>query len=89
VRDIRAALAMLDQRMVRSVLLEGGPTVQRSAWVAGVVDRVQVYVTPHVLGPAGVAWEMPASLSLAALDRMRVEPLGPDVLVEGDVYRTH
>jgi len=88
-RDLRAALAFLHGRMVRSVLVEGGPTVHRAAWDAGVVDRVQVYVTPHVAGPAGLAWNMPASLSLAGLDDMRVEPLGPDVLVEGDVHRTH
>jgi diaminohydroxyphosphoribosylaminopyrimidine deaminase/5-amino-6-(5-phosphoribosylamino)uracil reductase len=88
-RDLRAALSWLGARAVRSVLLEGGPTVQRAAWDAGVVDRVQVYVTPSVLGAGAVPWDMPPSLSIAGLDRLRVEPLGPDVLVEGDVYRTH
>lgn len=87
--DVRAALALLHSRQLRSVLIEGGPAVQRSAWAAGVVDRVQVYVTPHVVGAEGLPWDMPPGLSLASLDRIRVEPLGPDVLVEGDVHRTH
>jgi diaminohydroxyphosphoribosylaminopyrimidine deaminase/5-amino-6-(5-phosphoribosylamino)uracil reductase len=85
--DMAAALRQLGSREIRSLVLEGGPTVQRAACAGGLVDHVQAFVTPRVLGSEGVAWDMPLACSLAALDDVRVTPLGPDVLVEGDVHR--
>jgi riboflavin biosynthesis pyrimidine reductase len=72
---------------VRSLLIEGGPTLHRAAWAARVVDQVRVYVTPHRLGPGGLPWGMPATFSLSG-PGVRVTPLGPDVLLERDVYWT-
>lgn len=72
---------------IQSMLLEGGPTLQAAAWAEGLVDFVQVYVTPHVLAgrgdrlPAGVADVLPALLDA------RVEVYGPDSLIEGYVHR--
>lgn len=81
-------LAELGRREIRSLLVEGGPTLHRAFGDAGLVDRVQVFVTPHRLGPGGIRWDVPA-ISLAGLVNRHVEILGPDVLVEGDVHRTH
>jgi diaminohydroxyphosphoribosylaminopyrimidine deaminase/5-amino-6-(5-phosphoribosylamino)uracil reductase len=50
----RDVLADLDARGVRSVLLEGGPTVAGSFWSEGLVDKVVGYVAPVVLGSG--AW---------------------------------
>ncbi len=85
-RDVGHACERLAAREITSVLLEGGATLHRAAWAADVVDRVQVYRTPNTLGPAGVTWLDLESLFETLQDR-RTEPCGPDVLVEGDVYR--
>jgi diaminohydroxyphosphoribosylaminopyrimidine deaminase/5-amino-6-(5-phosphoribosylamino)uracil reductase len=82
--DLAAVLRTLGRREIRTLLLEGGPTVHRAAWEAGLVDAVQVLVTPHTLGPGGVRWEMPERFSLATLRDARVTPLGADVLLEGE-----
>jgi diaminohydroxyphosphoribosylaminopyrimidine deaminase/5-amino-6-(5-phosphoribosylamino)uracil reductase len=86
-RDIAAALAVLHAREIRAAVVEGGPTVHRAALEAGVVDRVQVFVTPAWLGRRGVPWDVPGWFSLAGLEQTRVVPCGPDVLLEGDVHR--
>jgi len=85
-RDIAAALAVLHAREIRAVVVEGGPTVHRAALEAGVVDRVQIFVTPAWLGRRGVPWDVPGWFSLAGLHRTRVVPCGADVLLEGDVH---
>jgi riboflavin biosynthesis pyrimidine reductase len=40
----------LAHRDVLSVLVEGGPTLHRAFWDAGIVDRVQVIEAPLELG---------------------------------------
>lgn len=74
---------------VTSLLLEGGAALHAAAWSAGVVDRVRCYVTPTVLGAAGLRWAMPPTFGFMSLGPARAEPLGDDVLVEADVHRTH
>ncbi len=69
-----------------SLLLEGGATLHTAAWDAGVVDAVRLYVTPHVLGAGGVPFLPDRTFWSAALHGRRVEPLGPDVLIEGYVH---
>jgi diaminohydroxyphosphoribosylaminopyrimidine deaminase/5-amino-6-(5-phosphoribosylamino)uracil reductase len=86
--DLAEVFRELGRREVRSLLLEGGPTLHAAAWRARLVDRVLVLVAPRILGPAGIPWSMPAGMDLAGLLR-RVEPIGPDVLLEGDVHWTH
>ena len=83
------AMACLGALEISSLLLEGGPTVHRAAWSGGVVDRVQIFIAPAALGAGGVAWLSDGSLSVADLENVRVRSYGPDVLIEGDVYRTH
>jgi diaminohydroxyphosphoribosylaminopyrimidine deaminase/5-amino-6-(5-phosphoribosylamino)uracil reductase len=72
---------------VQSVLLEGGAGVHAAAWDEGVVDFVQVYVAPVVLGRHGVPLLEGRPLSTAALFERTVSPLGPDVVIEGYVHR--
>jgi diaminohydroxyphosphoribosylaminopyrimidine deaminase/5-amino-6-(5-phosphoribosylamino)uracil reductase len=86
--DLAEVFRELGRREVRSLLLEGGPTLHAAAWRAELADRVLVLVAPRILGPAGIPWSMPAGMDLAGLLR-RVEPVGPDVLLEGDVHWTH
>jgi diaminohydroxyphosphoribosylaminopyrimidine deaminase/5-amino-6-(5-phosphoribosylamino)uracil reductase len=86
-----AALRALHDAGVTSVVLEGGGTLHRAALDAGVVDAVQVYITPRALGPAGVAWIGEGRLAWELLRDRRAAWLGDDLLVEGvvqtDVHR--
>ncbi len=81
------ALGRLARRAVTSLLVEGGAGLYRAAWDAGVVDYVQVYVAPRLIGESGVPLLPGGSFSLAALVDGRTTVCGPDVLVEGYVHR--
>mgnify|MGYP003346742912 CR=1 FL=1 len=74
---------------IHSVILEGGAEMHASAWDEGVVDYVQVYVAPGVVGPAGIPFLDGRAFSTASLVESRVTPLGPDVVIEGYVHRPH
>lgn len=49
-RDLHAVLADLWQREVRSVFVEGGPTLASAFIAAGLVDEVLIYQAPVLLG---------------------------------------
>lgn len=82
--DPREVLALLHEREVRHLLVEGGPTLAAAFLRAGVVDEVRAYVAPVLLG-AGLP--AVAGLGIESIDgALRLEPqevrrLGPDVLV--------
>ena len=86
---IAAALSVLPNFNVQSLVLEGGARVQRAAWDEGVVDYVQLYVAPMWLGDGGVPLLEGCAFSPTSLIENRVEQLGPDVLIEGYVHRPH
>lgn len=48
--DLGAALTQLGREEVRTVLLEGGPTLLTAALVGGLVDELHAYVAPRLLG---------------------------------------
>ena len=85
---IASALDRLGVRGVGSLLLEGGAALHAGAWDEGLVDFVRLYVTPHVLGSAGVPLLLDRGFRSAELGGRRVEQLGPDVLIEGYVHRS-
>ncbi|HVQ15670.1 MAG TPA: dihydrofolate reductase family protein, partial [Vicinamibacterales bacterium] len=86
---IGAALSVLPNFDVQSLILEGGALVQGAAWDEGVVDYVQLYVAPMWLGSDGVPLLNGCAFSPASLIESKVEQLGPDVLIEGYVHRPH
>jgi diaminohydroxyphosphoribosylaminopyrimidine deaminase/5-amino-6-(5-phosphoribosylamino)uracil reductase len=81
-----AALQVLGEGGIGSLLLEGGAALHAAAWEEGLVDFVRLYVTPHVLGPDGVPFLGGHPFASADLVDRRVEPLGADVLIEGYVH---
>jgi diaminohydroxyphosphoribosylaminopyrimidine deaminase/5-amino-6-(5-phosphoribosylamino)uracil reductase len=87
--SIRASLADLASRGVSSLIVEGGTSLHQEFWDAGIVDRVQMYVTNHVLGERGVPWLRSAVLSSDRIVRRTARPLGEDVLLEGYVHGAH
>jgi diaminohydroxyphosphoribosylaminopyrimidine deaminase / 5-amino-6-(5-phosphoribosylamino)uracil reductase len=85
---LAASLQRLAARGVRSLMVEGGPTLHQAFWDRGVVDSVQMYITPHVLGESGVPWRLhPSLLNGSALHERSVRLFGDDVLIEGYVHR--
>jgi diaminohydroxyphosphoribosylaminopyrimidine deaminase/5-amino-6-(5-phosphoribosylamino)uracil reductase len=88
-RFLEAAMTDLGERGIGSMIVEGGPALHRALWDAGVVDRVQLYVAPRVVGPGGIPWiDLPAA-SVARLDHVTTSLLGSDFIIEGDVHRDH
>ena len=87
--DVAAALADLGRRLVRSLLLEGGPTLAWSFFARRAVDRVAFFLAPKLLGgpapgPLGGPG-VPALPGAFALDDVRSERVGEDLLVQGRV----
>ncbi|MEV0494602.1 bifunctional diaminohydroxyphosphoribosylaminopyrimidine deaminase/5-amino-6-(5-phosphoribosylamino)uracil reductase RibD [Streptomyces atratus] len=82
--DIPALLAALHGRGVRSVLLEGGPTLAGAFVAAGTVDKVVGYLAPVLLG-AGPAALADAGISTIAqalrLDVTETVRIGPDLRI--------
>jgi diaminohydroxyphosphoribosylaminopyrimidine deaminase/5-amino-6-(5-phosphoribosylamino)uracil reductase len=74
---------------IQSVILEGGASVYRAAWAEDVVDYMQLYLAPIVLGSAGVPLLDDQTFPIGALVEQQVRPLGPDTLIEGYVHRPH
>ena len=81
---IGSALRRLGSLDVTSLVLEGGVTIHRATWEAGLVDRVQQFVAPVELGPDGVSW---LELAWTELGDRFVRRYGPDTLTEGYVQR--
>jgi diaminohydroxyphosphoribosylaminopyrimidine deaminase/5-amino-6-(5-phosphoribosylamino)uracil reductase len=84
---LRTALTRLALREMTSLLVEGGPTLHEAFWRAGLVDRVELFLSPRVVGPHGVEWMHLPDGSLANLAELAARPVGEDVLLEGYVHR--
>ena len=84
----RCAARRAGQREIRSVLVEGGPTIHGSFFDARLVNEVWAFLAPIVIGgrdaPSAVAGTGITALKDALrLDSVHVEPWGTDVLVRG------
>ncbi|GGV60184.1 riboflavin biosynthesis protein RibD [Streptomyces longisporoflavus] len=82
--DIHALLGELHARGVRSVLLEGGPTLAGAFVAAGAVDRVVGYLAPVLLGagPAALSGGGITTITEALrLDVSETVRIGPDLRV--------
>ena len=80
--DPRAVLAVLAEREIRHVLLEGGPTLATAFLRAGLVDRVVAYMAPALLGAGAAAL---ADFGAATItDALRLSHPRVEVLGAGD-----
>lgn len=82
--DLPALLAALHAREVRSVLLEGGPTLAGAFVAARAVDRVTAYLAPVLLGDGPQALTGAGITTLAQALRLTVTEtaaLGPDLRI--------
>jgi diaminohydroxyphosphoribosylaminopyrimidine deaminase/5-amino-6-(5-phosphoribosylamino)uracil reductase len=88
--DLRAMLKVLGERQILSVILEAGSALNGAALAADVVDRVFLFYAPKFAGENRVPFAAAPKLTHAPLQRVKIQPFGPDFAVEGilhDVYR--
>jgi diaminohydroxyphosphoribosylaminopyrimidine deaminase/5-amino-6-(5-phosphoribosylamino)uracil reductase len=89
--ELLAALELLAEHELMSVLLEGGPTLAGAFWRAGLVDRLTVFLAPRLLGdPRGLPMLAGAGgpermAEATGLTAVRVARLGEDVMISGRV----
>jgi diaminohydroxyphosphoribosylaminopyrimidine deaminase/5-amino-6-(5-phosphoribosylamino)uracil reductase len=77
-------LRALAEDGVQSLLLEGGPRLATSFLEAGLIDRLLVFVTPHLVGAGPhLLGELEES---QVLSRVELERIGEDVLISGYVH---
>jgi riboflavin biosynthesis pyrimidine reductase len=82
------ALELLASEGITSLVVEGGTALHSAFWTAGLVDSVDVYVTPRALGSTGVAWVPFPVLSSGLVTEVSTVPVGDDVRMRGYVHRT-
>lgn len=82
--DLRELMALLGERKIDSILLEGGGTLNQSALDAGIVQEVRVYIAPKIVGGSGaynpvkgMGVEHPDKAYQLALNQM--EQVGEDI----------
>ena len=85
---LASALHVLKSYEVASLVLEGGAALHQAALDADVVDAVNLYIAPPLLGPRGVDWIGGGRLSWDTVQKRRAVWLDDVVLVEGYVHRT-
>lgn len=86
--DLRALMSTLGAMGIDSILLEGGATLNFSALEEGIVDKIQVYIAPKIIGGknAKTAVEGAGIADLKEvfqLKRMTAGMVGEDLVVEG------
>lgn len=82
--DLAAVLERLYAAEIRSVYVEGGPTLASALVAAGLVDEYLVYLAPALLGGPQLALGNLGVASIGGAHRLRlhtVEMLGEDLLV--------
>lgn len=82
--DLMKDLVGLRARGVRSVFVEGGPTVASALIAAELVDEVLVYIAPALLGGPRLALGnlgIPSMEEIKRLDVISTEQLGSDLLI--------
>lgn len=90
--DLAWLMSILGQRGITSVLVEGGSSLNASAFQAGIVDKVVFFVAPKIIGGrnsiAPVGGETFRSLSHPyMIENMHARKIGDDIMIQGYVSR--
>lgn len=84
-RNIEGTLAELRSKGVRSIFVEGGPTLASAFIAAGVVDRFYIFLAPVLIGGPKLALTdlgIGTLTDCLNLELIRVERLGSDIFIE-------
>ncbi|WP_432662369.1 bifunctional diaminohydroxyphosphoribosylaminopyrimidine deaminase/5-amino-6-(5-phosphoribosylamino)uracil reductase RibD [Wukongibacter baidiensis] len=88
--DLNVLMEKLGEMGIDSILLEGGGALNYSALDTGIVDKVNFFIAPKIIGGSlsktpvegdGV----PLVKSAFSLDNMKTHSFGPDIMIEGYV----
>ena len=88
--DLHAALSEMFDKGIRSIFVEGGPTLASAFIAAGLADRLYIYLAPVLLGGDKVAL---GDLGVSTLSERidveitSVEPLGADIFITAKTTR--
>lgn len=90
--DLKDLMAVLGEKQIDSILLEGGSTLNYAALQAGIVNRIEAYVAPKFFGGAGYYTPVGGEgveLATEALGCQLVsaETVGEDVLLTYDARK--
>lgn len=90
--DLNSLMDLLGKMGVDSVLLEGGATLHWAAVQGGLVDKVQAYIAPKILGGQGAKSPVggqgfPHPDQALQLKNPVLTRLGPDFLLESEVAK--
>ncbi|AEB29178.1 fused diaminohydroxyphosphoribosylaminopyrimidine deaminase; 5-amino-6-(5-phosphoribosylamino) uracil reductase [Carnobacterium sp. 17-4] len=90
--DLQELMKVVGAKGIDSILLEGGATLNFSALEEGIVDKIQSYIAPKIIGgkEAKTAVEGAGVHSLKSafqIDRMTPVMVGEDLFVEGYIVK--
>ncbi len=90
--ELTGLMRTLGERGLQRILLEGGGRLNSAAWKAGIVDRVMLFFAPLLLGGRGIGVFAGSGVEFLGdavrLSPLRMERIGDDTLIEGEVVRT-
>lgn len=90
--DLSFLMKILGEKKIDSILLEGGSKINYSALEAGIVDKVNAFIAPKIIGgdtaktPVGGAGKkyMKEAISLRDIE---VHHFGNDIMIEGYIMK--
>jgi diaminohydroxyphosphoribosylaminopyrimidine deaminase/5-amino-6-(5-phosphoribosylamino)uracil reductase len=85
--DIEAALGLLGDLRLSTVLLEAGPALTGAFLAADAIDSLAVFVAPWSMGKGLETAADIDGLRSRMLDRPRISEIGRDTLFEADLHR--
>lgn len=88
--DLDDLMKKLGEEKIDSILLEGGGTINWEAIKSGIVNRVQAYIAPKLLGGKDAKTPVegkgaPSPQEAVMLGESRITKLGDDLLIESEV----
>jgi len=87
--DLKKLMTVLGEMKLDSVLIEGGAGLNAGALKAGIVNRLQVYIAPKLVGGDGSSVFAPLGTDTideaVMLENPRVKHFGDDILIEYEV----
>ncbi|MBE6844535.1 MAG: bifunctional diaminohydroxyphosphoribosylaminopyrimidine deaminase/5-amino-6-(5-phosphoribosylamino)uracil reductase RibD [Ruminococcus sp.] len=88
--DLKELMQELGEKKIDSILLEGGGELNFSALNSGIVNHIQIYISPKILGGkaapspvGGIGFDSPDSA--VKLGSLEMTAIGEDVLIECEV----
>lgn len=89
--DLDELMSVLGEMNIDSVLIEGGAKMHTSALKAGIVNKLQVYIAPKIMGGDGISAFSAMGISKASdafeLKNPQLQMFGDDVMIEYEVKR--